>query len=149
VCTRYLFGLRRFDHISEFSRGILGYTLFEYLELRLACFINKIGLVGALSYLSSLLVLGRFSRHRLITVQRPAPSTSLRGDSTVYRGIRLWNVFFFKVFILNYAQYNIKIDPKSYTYKFFYCECVDEVFNYPKLKLLIQIFLKTISKLLY
>jgi hypothetical protein len=23
--------------------------------------------------------------------------------------------FFFKVFILNYAQYNIKIDPKSYT----------------------------------
>jgi hypothetical protein len=27
-----------------------------------------------------------------ITVPRMAPSTSLRGDSTVYRGIRLWNV---------------------------------------------------------
>jgi hypothetical protein len=92
ACTRYVFGLRRFDHISEFSRGILGYTLFEYLELRLACFIHKIGLVGAPSYLSSLLVLGRSSRHRFITVPRPAPSTSLRGDSTVYRGIRLWNV---------------------------------------------------------
>jgi hypothetical protein len=57
--------------------------------------------------------------------------------------------FFFKVFILNYAQYNVKIDPKSFTYTFFYCECVDEVFNYPNLKLLIQIFLKTISKCLY
>jgi hypothetical protein len=44
-----------------FSRVILGYTLFEYLELRLACFIHKIGLVGAPSYLSSLLVLGRSS----------------------------------------------------------------------------------------
>jgi hypothetical protein len=92
ACTRYVFGLRRFDHISEFSRGILGYTLFEYFELRLACFILKIGLVAAPSYLSSLLVLGRSSRHRFITVPRPAPSTRLRGDSTVYRGIRLWNV---------------------------------------------------------
>jgi hypothetical protein len=63
--------------------------------------------------------------------------------------IRREGQYFFKVFILNYAQYNIKIDPKSYTYKFFYCECVDEVFNYPNLKLLIQIFLKTIIKLLY
>jgi hypothetical protein len=47
---------------------------------------------GAPSYLSSLLGLGRFSRHRFITVPRPSPSTSLRGDATVYRGIRLWNV---------------------------------------------------------
>jgi hypothetical protein len=92
ACTKYVFGLRRFDHISEFSRGILGYTLFECLELRVACFIHKIGLVGAPSYLSSLLVLGRSSRHMFITVPRPDPSTSLRGDSTVYRGIRLWNV---------------------------------------------------------
>jgi hypothetical protein len=68
ACTSYVFGLRRFDHISEFSRGILGYTLFEYLELRLACFIHKICLVGAPSYLSSLLVLGRSSRHSFITV---------------------------------------------------------------------------------
>jgi hypothetical protein len=75
--------------ISEFSRGILGYTLFEYLELRLACFIHKIGLVGVLSYLSFLFVLGRSTRHRYITMSRPAPSTSLRCDSTVYWGIRL------------------------------------------------------------
>jgi hypothetical protein len=89
--TIYVFGLRRFDDISELSIGILGNTLFEYLELRLACFIRKIGLAGAPSYLSSLLVL-HSSRHRFITVQRLAPSTSLRGDSFVYRGIRLWNV---------------------------------------------------------
>jgi hypothetical protein len=41
------------------------------------------GLVEAPSYLSSLLVLGRSSRHRLITVLRVGPSTSLHGDSTV------------------------------------------------------------------
>jgi hypothetical protein len=84
ACTRYMFG--------EFSRGILGYILFEYLELRWACFIHRISLVGAPSYLCSLLVLGRSSRHRFITVSCPALSTSLRGESTVYRGIRLWNV---------------------------------------------------------
>jgi hypothetical protein len=77
ACTRYMFGLRRFDHISEFSRGILGYTMFEYLELRLACFIHKIGLVGAPSYLSSLLVFGRSSRHRFI-ITAPHPSSSTR-----------------------------------------------------------------------
>jgi hypothetical protein len=69
--TRYVFGLRCFDHISGVLRNILGYTLFEYLSL-----------VGTLSYLSSLLVFGRSSTQRFITVLRPAPSTSLRGDST-------------------------------------------------------------------
>jgi hypothetical protein len=91
ACTRYVFGLRRFDHISGLLRDIPGNTLFEYLELRLACFIHKIGLVGAPSYLSFLLILSRSSRNRFISVLRPAPSTSLRGDSTVYWCIRLWN----------------------------------------------------------
>jgi hypothetical protein len=78
--------------VYEFSRGILGYILFEYLELRLASFIHWISLVEATSYLSSLLVLGRSSRHRFITVSCPASSNSQHRDSNVYRGIRLWNV---------------------------------------------------------
>jgi hypothetical protein len=45
--------------ISEFSREILGCTLFEYLELLLASFIHKIVIVGAPDYLSSRLVLSR------------------------------------------------------------------------------------------
>jgi hypothetical protein len=80
----YVFRLRCFDHISDFWGGIVGYTLFEYLELRLACFIHKIGLVGAPSYFSSLLVLGRSKRQRFITMPCSDPSTILRGDSTVY-----------------------------------------------------------------
>jgi hypothetical protein len=75
--VRDMCGLRPFHHISGFSRGIFGYILFEFLELRLTCFIHNIGLVGAPYYLSSLLVLGRSSRR------------SLLGDSTVYWGIRL------------------------------------------------------------
>jgi hypothetical protein len=91
ACTMYVFRLRCFDHISEFSGGIVGYTLLEYLELRLACFIHKIGLVGASSYFSSLLVLGRSKRQRFITMPCSDPSFILRGDSTVYRGLQLWN----------------------------------------------------------
>jgi hypothetical protein len=81
-----------FDHISVLSRRIPRYTLFEYLKLRLGCFIHKIGLVGMPFYLSFLLVLGRSSRHRFVKVPRPVPSTCLRNDSTVYRCICLWNV---------------------------------------------------------
>jgi hypothetical protein len=85
---RYVFG--RFDRISEFSEVFL----FVYLELRLTCFIHKIGLVEAPSYLSSLLLLGRSSRHRFITVPHPAPSTSLRGDSTFQKNQEVFeNIF--------------------------------------------------------
>jgi hypothetical protein len=66
--------------------------LFEYLELRLLGFIHKIVIVGALDYLSSRLVLGRFPRHRFLAIPNPVPVTSLRGDSALYRGIRLWNM---------------------------------------------------------
>jgi hypothetical protein len=92
ACKSYVCRLRRFDHISQFSRGILDYALFEYLKLRLACIIHKIDLVGAPSYLSSILVFGRSSRHRFIIVTRPVPLTGISGDLIVYRGIRLWNV---------------------------------------------------------
>jgi hypothetical protein len=78
--------------ISEFSRGILGSTLFEYLELRLASFFHKVVIVVVLDYLSSRLVLVRFPRHRFLVIRNSVPVTSLRGDSTLYRAIRLWNV---------------------------------------------------------
>jgi hypothetical protein len=48
ACMKYVFGLRRFDHISGFP-NVEGYAFFEYLELRFACFIHKIGLVGKIS----------------------------------------------------------------------------------------------------
>jgi hypothetical protein len=69
ACTRYVYGLRRFDHISE--------LLFEYLELRLASFIHKIVIAGAPVYLSSRLVLGRSPRHRFLVIPNPVPLTSV------------------------------------------------------------------------
>jgi hypothetical protein len=101
ACMRYVFGLRRFDHISEFSRGILGYTMFKFLEL--AFFIHNIGLVGAPSYFSSLLVLGRSSRQRCFTLPRPAPSTSLRGDSTFQKNQEVFG----KIHIFMTFQHNL------------------------------------------
>jgi hypothetical protein len=84
------------DNISEFSRGILGYTLFENLELRLAGFIHIIDIVGAPDYLHPRLVLDRSSRHEFLVILKPVPITSLRGelrgDSAFYHGICLWNV---------------------------------------------------------
>jgi hypothetical protein len=49
-------------------------------------------IVGAPDYLSSLRVLGRSPRHRFLVIPNSVPVTSLRGDSALYCGIRLWNV---------------------------------------------------------
>jgi hypothetical protein len=89
ACTRYVYGPWCFDHISEFSREILGCTLFEYLKLRLAGFIHKIVIFGVPEYLSSRLELDRSPRHKYLVIPYPALVTSLRGDSALCRGIRL------------------------------------------------------------
>jgi retron-type reverse transcriptase len=91
ACIRYIFNLRRFDHISELEGEILGCGLFTYLEIRLAVFIHRISLYSAPPYLSAYLRFGPSPRHRLFVMPTPVPRTSLRGDSTVYRGLRLWN----------------------------------------------------------
>ena len=91
ACVRYVFDLRYFDHVSEHAGNILGQDLFTHLEIRLAVFIHRVYLLSAPVYLSSYLNLGISSRHRLFSAPGPIPRTSLRNDSTIYRGIRLWN----------------------------------------------------------
>jgi hypothetical protein len=49
-------------------------------------------IIGDPDYLSSCLELGRSLRHRFLIIPNPVPVTSLRGDSALHRGIRLWNV---------------------------------------------------------
>jgi hypothetical protein len=55
---------------------------------------------------------GRSSTHRFITVPRPAPSTSLRDDSTVYQSRRLWPSAA-KSF-RGMSMFNKKIKPKKF-----------------------------------
>jgi hypothetical protein len=91
ACVRYVFNLGYFDHVSGVSGEILGHDLFTHLEIRLAVFILRTHLYSAPAYLSSYLNFGLIPRHRLFSAPEPIPSTSLRNDSTIYRGIRLWN----------------------------------------------------------
>jgi hypothetical protein len=91
ACIRYVYNLRRFDHISEYVRGILGCDLFTYLEIRLAVFIHRVHLSSVPAYLGSHLRLGSSLRHRLFVAPGPTPITSMRNNSTIFRGIRLWN----------------------------------------------------------
>jgi hypothetical protein len=62
-----------------------------YLEVRLACFIHRIHLSASPPYLAALLRFDSLARHRQFVAPRPTPTTSKRSDSTIYRGIRLWN----------------------------------------------------------
>jgi hypothetical protein len=61
ACTRYVYGLWRFDYNSEFSRGVLGGTLSAF--------------VGAPDYLSSLLLLGIGDFNFITTKIQKIPET--------------------------------------------------------------------------
>jgi hypothetical protein len=53
--------------------------------------VHRVHLSSMPPYLSSYLRFGPPSRHRSFTVPRLVPRTALFNDSTIYRGIRLWN----------------------------------------------------------
>jgi hypothetical protein len=55
------------------------------------CFMHSVHIGPAPSYLAAMLRFGPFARHRFFTAPSPTPSTALRNNSTLYRGIRLWN----------------------------------------------------------
>jgi hypothetical protein len=70
----------KYEEIQDQKHEILGNT---------RLFIRKIVIVGGPDFLSSRLVLGRSPRHRFLVMPNAVPVTSLRGDSALYRGIRL------------------------------------------------------------
>jgi hypothetical protein len=91
ACIKYIFDLRYNYHVSEYEGEILGCNLFSYIEINLAVFKHRIHLSSMPPYLSSNLRFGPAFRYRTFIVPRPVPRTSLRNDSTIYRGIRLCN----------------------------------------------------------
>jgi hypothetical protein len=40
-CVRFVYGLRRYDHVSEYIRNILGFSLSKYHEFRTCCLLFK------------------------------------------------------------------------------------------------------------
>jgi hypothetical protein len=85
-CTRYVFNLRRYDHLSTHRNELLGVPLFDYYDFRVLSFFFKLILSQRPGYLFADLIGARSVR----TSNFIFPSVS-PGSSVLVRGIRLWN----------------------------------------------------------
>lgn len=89
ACTRFVYNLRKFDHVSCCSSGILGCNIHQYLEFRVLVFIYKIIKVKKPAYLFQKLIFGKSNRMNILLT--PIHSTTFYGCTLFIRGIALWN----------------------------------------------------------
>lgn len=87
--TRYIFGLGKFDHVSEYSSRIFGISLDNYLKIKNLVFLHKIIMTKAPNYLYERLEFTRSSRTNDIIQIRHRDTASERQFFILT--IRLWN----------------------------------------------------------
>ncbi|XP_075167425.1 uncharacterized protein LOC142239522 [Haematobia irritans] len=87
--TRYVYGLRRCDSVSEYRDALFGVSLEKLMSIRTLIFLHKIIHSGHPSYLSQRLVFARSNRGRKII---PFRHTSLVSEWHFFiNSVRLWN----------------------------------------------------------
>lgn len=87
--VRYIYGLRRYDRISELSRNVLGCSLQQYLNARNCIFLHNIITRKTPEYLYSRL---NFSRsHRTFNINIPTFRYLNSSRLFFIHSIRLWN----------------------------------------------------------
>jgi len=89
ACTRYAFGVRRRDSVSEYRGGILGFGILEYMEYRALLFLGKVVRTGSPAYLSEKFRLGRSTRALLLVPSRT--SVAKTHNSLLFKGIHIYN----------------------------------------------------------
>lgn len=87
--TRYVYGLRRFDHVSEYTKNILGCTLDKYLEYCTIKYLHKIITSKQPPYLFEKLKISRSTRSLSLIQPRVSYQNSER--QFFVHAIRLWN----------------------------------------------------------
>lgn len=87
--ARYVFGLRKFDHIAIYSSQLLGCSLINYLELRNCIFLHKLIHGKIPHYLYEKLQFCKSSRNMNLLI----PSYNFMSSSRLFfvSAIRLWN----------------------------------------------------------
>lgn len=99
ACLKYIFNLRRYDHVSEHSSKLFGCTLSEYLDLRLLVFMFNLLKYQKPKYLFDKLTLSSSQRTRNVMVIQHR--TNSGHNSILGRGIRMWNQLPLNLKIIN------------------------------------------------
>lgn len=90
ACTRFIFGIRKFDHISAYSSIVLGCSLSIFYEFRVCLFIFKLLKTKQPFYLYRKLLFSRFHSTNLRLIPAKNCCRSLN-KSFFVRGVSLWN----------------------------------------------------------
>lgn len=87
--TRYVYGLKRFDHVSAYAKNILGCSLDKYLDFCAIKYLHKILTTKQPHYLYLKL---RFSQsHRSLSLILPRVTYQVSQRQFFVHAIRLWN----------------------------------------------------------
>ena len=88
-CTRYVYGLRRFDHICQFRSAILGTTINGYLKCKYLFFFYRIVISGSPGYIIENILPAHSLRTRNFVV--PFGLCRIRRRSFLIMAISIWN----------------------------------------------------------
>jgi hypothetical protein len=89
-CARYVFGIRRPEHISRYSARILGLPLGRYYSFRICCQMYRIVSTRKPDYLYRELQFGRSARLSYLIVRRHHNAATVSSVCFI-RGAVLWN----------------------------------------------------------
>jgi hypothetical protein len=107
ACARYIYGISRFQHISEYTNRILGMPLDVNYDWRICCMMHRLIEGRGPEYLSDLLQFGRSTHLRIFITpahRRIAPSFFIQGQSygTAYQyQLEEWSAGLGKCVIFN------------------------------------------------
>jgi hypothetical protein len=88
-CARFVYGLRRYDHVSHISKMVLGCTLPCYYRFRACVYIFRLLKGGTPGYLAELLQTGRSERS--VNLVLPPRVSELRARTFFVDGPRTYN----------------------------------------------------------
>lgn len=88
-CVRFVFSLRKYDHISQFRNRLLGCNIDKYLDMRTCIYIHRIVSGESPSYLFEKFDFANSSRTRHITL--PTNRSRIYNSSFYVSGVKLYN----------------------------------------------------------
>ena len=89
ACTRYIFGLRKFDHISPYRHKLLGCSIFQYIKFRWSFYLFRLLIYKQPRYLYDRISYGPSERSCNLKILRN--SSSQLNASFFVRGVAQWN----------------------------------------------------------
>lgn len=88
-CARYIYGINRRSHVSNFSQSILGCNIYDFFKYRVLCFIHKLIYLQQPNYLYFKLSFGKSVRSNNLIL--PKSNCKIHYDSLFVSGVTLWN----------------------------------------------------------